>query len=61
METSSVPYDDQSPSEQAETRARWDAQIAETRASLNYEQQFRSEGRTYSEAAPDGTLIQHVF
>ncbi|WP_286689934.1 hypothetical protein [Aeromicrobium sp. REDSEA-S38_B2] len=59
METSSVPYDDQTPEQQAVTRAQWNTEIARTRASLNYEELFAARGEVYSEATPDGRLLRH--
>ena len=59
METRSVPYDYQTSKQQAETRAQWDAEIAEIRASLNYQEVFAARGEAYSEATPDGQLVVH--
>ncbi|WP_370187837.1 hypothetical protein [Aeromicrobium sp.] len=56
-DTSEVPYDEQSPQQQADTRRRWDADIAATRAALNYAERFAAEGRPYVEAAPDGSVV----
>lgn len=52
-----VPYDEQSPQQQAETRRRWDTDIRATREALNYEERFAAEGRAYVEAAPDGSVV----
>ncbi len=54
-----IPYDAQTPVQQAETRQKWDAQIAATRESLNFEAKFQCEGQAYSEATADGELVRH--
>lgn len=54
-----IPYDAQTPMQQAETRREWDARIAATRESLDYEAAFQRDGQAYSEAAADGELVRY--
>lgn len=54
-----IPYDAQTPTQQAETRRKWDEQIAATRESLDYEAAFQRDGQAYSEATADGELVRH--
>jgi hypothetical protein len=56
---SEIPYDAQTPEQQAETRRRWDLAIEASREALNYAERFAAEGRGYVEAAPDGSIIRH--
>lgn len=59
MERGHTPYDEQSESEQALTRRRWDRQMAEERHRLNYAAVFEADGTPYSEADESGNLLRH--
>lgn len=59
MKDPSVPYDEQTASEQAATRRRWHSAIERTRSELNYEARFESEGSRYSTSDAEGNVVLH--
>lgn len=52
-------YDSLAAEEQSEVRDIWAERIEESRASLDYERAFRSEGQPYVELGDDG-LVRRV-
>lgn len=54
------PYDEQTPEEQERTRQLWEEDIRRTREALNYAERFAAEGRRFTEAMPDGSIVQHI-
>ena len=52
-------YDDLSPDEQADMRARWADRIAERRERLDLGAEFDAEGRPYATLASAGTVVIH--
>lgn len=51
-------YDDLPAREQAVVRATWDERIAATVEQLDFAAEFTAQGRSWSEAAPDGALVR---
>lgn len=59
VEVQSVPYDEQTSSEQAVTRRRWEAEIERLRSELNYEERFERDGSAFSTLDADGNVVLH--
>lgn len=58
-EVPAIPYDEQSPAAQAETRRQWEKAIERTRSALNFEKRFIDAGESFSTADADGNVVVH--